>query len=88
MNMKIRANAFAAFGTLSKYGIGELCEPFLEQVFYFYRTMHLLENFLYLYFPILSENYLVQPHSFSTINDSITKYVQRCIPFGLFPPKT
>ncbi|XP_074355121.1 protein SHOOT GRAVITROPISM 6 isoform X2 [Apium graveolens] len=32
MNMKIRANAFAAFGTLSKYGIGELREPFVEQV--------------------------------------------------------
>ncbi|WOH06122.1 hypothetical protein DCAR_0625545 [Daucus carota subsp. sativus] len=32
MNMKIRAHAFAAFGTLSKYGIGELRDPFIEQV--------------------------------------------------------
>lgn len=44
MNMKIRAHAFAAFGTLSKYGIGELRDPFTEQVFNSCHAMHLLEN--------------------------------------------
>lgn len=33
MNMKIRANAFAAFGALVNYGIGALHDPFVEQVF-------------------------------------------------------
>ncbi|KAL6987296.1 Protein SHOOT GRAVITROPISM 6 [Sarracenia purpurea var. burkii] len=32
MNPKIRANAFAAFGALSKYGVGAQHEAFLEQV--------------------------------------------------------
>ena len=32
MNAKMRANSFAAFGVLSKYGMGALNETFLEQV--------------------------------------------------------
>lgn len=32
INEKMRANAFAAFGALSNYGVGELREAFLEQV--------------------------------------------------------
>lgn len=32
MNMVIRANAFAAFGVLSNYGVGQQREAFLEQV--------------------------------------------------------
>ncbi|KAK9289631.1 hypothetical protein L1049_007789 [Liquidambar formosana] len=32
MNEKMRANAFAAFGSLSNYGVGAQHEPFLEQV--------------------------------------------------------
>lgn len=83
MNKKIRANAFAAFGTLSKYGIGEFREPFVEQVFFSFHTMHLLENYLCLYLPILGENHLVQLLLFLTINDSIL-ICPLCISFALF----
>ena len=34
MNMKMQANAFAAFGALSNYGFGAQHEAFAEQVFY------------------------------------------------------
>lgn len=32
--MVIRANAFAAFGVLSNYGVGQQREAFLEQVLF------------------------------------------------------
>lgn len=32
MNMKMRTDAFAAFGSLSNYGVGAQREAFLEQV--------------------------------------------------------
>ena len=32
MNTVIRANAFAAFGVLSNFGVGQQHEAFLEQV--------------------------------------------------------
>jgi len=34
MDVKMRADAFAAFGALSKYGVGAQREIFLEQVPY------------------------------------------------------
>lgn len=33
MNTGIRGNAFAAFGVLSNYGVGQQREAFIEQVF-------------------------------------------------------
>lgn len=33
MNAKMRASSFAVFGALSNYGIGELKEAFVEQVY-------------------------------------------------------
>lgn len=49
MNPKMRANAFAAFGALSNYGIGAQHEAFLEQVshsFWSYEELTLFLSYL------------------------------------------
>lgn len=48
MNPKMRANAFAAFGALSNYGIGAQHEAFLEQVSYSFWSHEELTLFSFL----------------------------------------